>query len=310
MSAGQDLMRRAILRLADSASVRGLVERLGPTLGAYRFVAGNTVADAVAAVRRLGGRGLLVTLDHLGEAVASEAEARAAGAAYLDAFDALEAAGVMCHASLKLTQMGLDLSEALCRDVVAPILERARSLGTFVRIDMEDSAHTDVTLRLFRAFRTENPHVGIVLQAYLYRSGEDLRQLAADFSGLNVRIVKGAYLEPATVAYPDKADVDRNYLALVAQAMESGVYTAVATHDQAIIGAVRRDVAERGLGSDRYEFQMLYGIRRDLQRKLVAQGYGVRVYVPFGAEWYPYFMRRLAERPANVLFLARNLLRR
>jgi proline dehydrogenase len=309
MSVGQDIMRRGILRLADSHSVRGMVERTGPALGAYRFVAGNTIADAVSTVRRLGGRGLMVTLDHLGESVQNEAEARAAGAAYLEALDALKAAGVMCHASLKLTQMGLDLSEDLCRDVVVPILERARALDTFVRIDMEDSAHTDVTLRLFREVRARNPHVGIVLQAYLYRSGEDLRELAQAFPGLNVRIVKGAYLEPPSVAYAEKVDVDRNYLALVAQAMEAGVYTAVATHDEAIIGAVRQDVAERGLGRDRFEFQMLYGIRSGLQEALAKEGYRVRVYVPYGPDWYAYFMRRLAERPANVWFFLANLVR-
>ena len=310
MSAGQDLLRRGILRLAESGGVRRTVERAGPALGAYRFVAGDGVGDAVAAVRRLGERGLDVTLDHLGEAVAGEAEARAAGRAYLEAFDALAEAGVMCHASLKLTQMGLDLSPDLCRDIVRPILERARELDTFVRIDMEDSAHTDVTLALFREFRGENPHVGIVLQAYLYRTAEDLRRLGSEFEGLNVRIVKGAYLEPPEVAYPSKADVDKNYVALVAQAMDAGVYTAVATHDEAIIAQVRQDVERRGM--DRragFEFQMLYGIRSGLQETLAHAGYRVRVYVPYGPDWYAYFMRRLAERPANVWFFLSNLVR-
>ena len=290
--------------------MRAWVERVGPALGAYRFVAGNTVADAVAAVRRLGERGLVVTLDHLGESVTSEAEARAAGAAYVEAFAALEAAGLRCHASLKLTQMGLDLSESLCREVVTPILERARALDTFVRIDMEDSAHTEVTLRLFRHFRAGGPHVGIVLQAYLYRSAEDLAALVGEFPDLNVRIVKGAYLEPPSVAYPEKADVDRSYLRLVAQAMDGGAYCAAATHDEAIIRAVRADVARRGLGAERFEFQMLYGIRPGLQEALARDGYRVRVYVPYGPDWYAYFMRRLAERPANVWFFLSNLARR
>ena len=309
MSASQDFMRRGILRLAESGGVRRTVERVGPALGAYRFVAGNTVSDAVETVRRLGDRGLMVTLDHLGESVASEDEARAAGRAYLEALDALERGGVMSHASLKLTQMGLDLSPALCREVVGPILERARALDTFVRIDMEDSAHTDVTLALFREFRRANAHVGIVLQAYLYRTAEDLRQLAAEFAGLNVRIVKGAYLEAPEVAFPDKADVDRNYLALVAQAMDAGVYTAVATHDEAIIAAVRQDVERRGLAPAAFEFQMLYGIRSGLQEALAREGFRVRVYVPYGPDWYAYFMRRLAERPANVWFFLSNLTR-
>jgi proline dehydrogenase len=310
VSFGQDMMRKSILRLAESRSVRSTVERLGPSLGAYRFVAGNTVADAVTAVRRLGEKNLVVTLDHLGESVTGEAEARAAGRAYLELLDALEAAGTICHASLKLTQMGLDLSEDLCREVVRPIVEKAQSLGSFVRIDMEDSAHVDVTLKLFREFRAKSDSIGIVLQAYLYRTGEDLRTLAQEFPGLNIRIVKGAYLEPPSVAFPEKADVDRNYVALVAQAMDAGVYTAVATHDTSIIDAVKADVARRELAVDRWEFQMLYGIRSGLQEDLAKEGYRVRVYVPYGQDWYAYFMRRLAERPANVWFFLSNLTRR
>jgi len=307
---GQDAMRRAILRLADSPGVRRTVERAGPRLGAYRFVAGDRVDDAVRTVRRLADRGLRATLDHLGEAVRDEHAAREAGRAYLDVLDALEAADAVCHVSLKLTQMGLDLSEDLCRQVVEPILERARALGTFVRVDMEDSAHVDVTLRLFRQWREAGPHVGIVLQAYLYRSAGDLRALTEAFPDLNVRIVKGAYLEPPAVAFPDKADVDRNYLALVGQAMDAGVYPAVATHDERIIAQVRADTARRGLGAQRFEFQMLYGIRPALQEDLARSGYTTRVYIPYGPDWYAYFMRRLAERPANVWFFLSNLVRR
>jgi len=303
-------MRRAILRLADSPGVRRTVERAGPRLGAYRFVAGDRVDDAVRTVRRLADRGLRATLDHLGEAVRDEHAAREAGRAYLDVLDALEAADAVCHVSLKLTQMGLDLSEDLCRQVVEPILERARALGTFVRVDMEDSAHVDVTLRLFRQWREAGPHVGIVLQAYLYRSAGDLRALTEAFPDLNVRIVKGAYLEPPAVAFPDKADVDRNYLALVGQAMDAGVYPAVATHDERIIAQVRADTARRGLGAQRFEFQMLYGIRPALQEDLARSGYTTRVYIPYGPDWYAYFMRRLAERPANVWFFLSNLVRR
>lgn len=310
MALGQDAMRRAILRLADSPGVRRTVERAGPRLGAYRFVAGDRVDDAVRTVRRLADRGLRATLDHLGEAVRDEHAAREAGRAYLDVLDALEAADAVCHVSLKLTQMGLDLSEDLCRQVVEPILERARALGTFVRVDMEDSAHVDVTLRLFRQWREAGPHVGIVLQAYLYRSAGDLRALTEAFPDLNVRIVKGAYLEPPAVAFPDKADVDRNYLALVGQAMDAGVYPAVATHDERIIAQVRADTARRGLGAQRFEFQMLYGIRPALQEDLARSGYTTRVYIPYGPDWYAYFMRRLAERPANVWFFLSNLVRR
>jgi proline dehydrogenase len=310
MAAGQDLMRRAILELAENRPVRRAVERFGPSLGAYRFVAGTAVADAVATVGRLRDRGLLATLDHLGEAVTSEGEARAAGRAYLEVLDALAAADRVCHVSLKLTQMGLDLSRDLCREVIAPIFDRARALGTFVRIDMEDSAHTDVTLEVFREFRRRGAPVGIVLQAYLYRTAEDLRQLAGEFDDLNVRIVKGAYLEPPDRAFPNKADVDRNYLALVGQAFDAGVYPAVATHDERIIAAVRADVERRGLGPEAYEFQMLYGIRVDLQERLAREGARVRVYVPYGADWYAYFMRRLAERPANLWFFLSHLARR
>lgn len=310
MSAGEALLRRAILRLAESGSVRRAVGRWGRPLGAYRFVAGDSVADAVAAVRRLRERGLEATLDHLGESVTREAEARAAGAAYLEALDALQRAGVESHVSLKLTQMGLDLSEDLCREVTWPILERAEALGSFVRIDMEDSAHTEATLRFFREMRRRTAHVGVVLQSYLYRSGEDLRRLAEEFSGLNVRIVKGAYLEPPEVAFPAKADVDRNYLDLVRRAWDAGAYPAVATHDAAIIAAVREEASRRGLGRERFEFQMLYGIRPALQEALAQAGYRVRVYVPYGPDWYAYFMRRLAERPANVWFFLSSLTRR
>lgn len=310
MSIGQDMMRRTILRLSESRSVRGGVERLGPSLGAYRFVAGNEIADAVSAVRRLRDKGLMVTLDHLGESVTSEVEARAAGQAYLDVLAALAEADAICHVSLKLTQMGLDLSPDLCREVVSPIVQRASALGSFVRIDMEDSAHVDATLGIFRELRRQGERIGIVLQAYLYRTGEDLRRLAEEFPGLNVRIVKGAYLEPPSVAFPEKSDVDHNYVALVSQAMDDGVYTAVATHDTAILAAVREDVARRGLAVDRWEIQMLYGIRTGLQESLARDGYRVRVYVPYGRDWYAYFMRRLAERPANVGFFLTNLIRR
>lgn len=299
--------RRLILRLADSKSAERWISQFGPRLGAYRFVAGNTPEDACEAVRRLAKDRLSVTLDHLGESVRDEAAAWAAAEAYLKVLDALEAAQLTANVSIKLTQMGLDLSPDLCRQVVRPILEKVSRAESFCRIDMEDSAHTDLTLELYEEFRRQFSCVGIVLQAYLYRTPEDLARVSAP--GANVRIVKGAYLEPSDQAFPRKADVDAHYVELVKNSLSRGNLTAIATHDEAILRKLVAYVQEQGIPKNQYEFQMLYGIRSARQRELASQGQPVRVYVPYGPDWYAYFMRRLAERPANVWFFLRNLTR-
>ena len=273
-----------------------------------RFVAGETLADALAVGRKINSEGISLTLDHLGENVTSLAEAETSRDAYLKALAELHAARIEGNVSLKLTQFGMDLSEDACRANVAQVVRQAAELKSFVRVDMESSEYTDRTLRLVCDLHAESGSAtGAVIQAYLYRSEADIRMLCA--RGIRVRLCKGAYLEPQSVAFPDKADVDKSYIHLMQILLSEGVYPAIATHDVHMIDATREYAAAHSIGPDRFEFQMLYGIRRDLQRQLVAQGYRLRLYVPFGKAWYPYFMRRLAERPANILFLLRNLLR-
>jgi proline dehydrogenase len=273
-----------------------------------RFVAGETLADALNVGRRINSEGISLTLDHLGENVTSLAEAERSRDAYLRALTELHAAGIEGNVSLKLTQFGMDISEPACRANVAQVVRTAAALGSFVRVDMESSAYTERTLRMVCDLHTESGAVGAVIQAYLFRSEGDTKMLSA--RRVRVRLCKGAYLEPHSVAFAQKADVDRNYVHLMQMLLGEGVYPAIATHDVKMIDATRQYAAAHGIGQDRFEFQMLYGIRRDLQRQLVTQGYRLRLYVPFGKAWYPYFMRRLAERPANLFFLLRNLLRK
>ncbi|HTS60456.1 MAG TPA: proline dehydrogenase family protein [Candidatus Acidoferrales bacterium] len=275
---------------------------------ATRFVAGETLEQAIAVARRLKSEGIPVTLDHLGESVTNLEEAAAARDVYLRVLDALHAEGLEANVSLKLTQFGLDLSAEQCLANVDQLVERAAGLGGFVRVDMESSEYTQRTLELVDQLHARHGSVGTVIQSYLYRSRDDIRFLNG--RRIRVRLCKGAYLEPASVAFPAKADVDRNYLELAKLLLDEGVYPAMATHDEKLITAIERYVAERKMARDGFEFQMLYGIRRDLQRRLVGEGYRLRLYVPFGRAWYPYYMRRLAERPANVLFMLRNLFRR
>jgi len=272
-----------------------------------RFVAGSRLEDALEVCRAIRADGITATLDYLGENVKSLEEAAACRDAYLCALHAMQEAGVEPNVSLKLTQFGLDLSESACAENVGTLVKAAAGIGGFVRIDMEGSAYTDRTLTLVTRLHREYGACGTVIQAYLHRSPADIETLERE--RIRVRLCKGAYLEPPEIAFPDKADVDRSYLALAKQLLTNGEYPAIATHDERIIETVERFVAERGVGRDGFEFQMLYGIRRDLQRRLVKEGYRLRLYVPFGEAWYPYFMRRLAERPANLLFFARNLLR-
>jgi proline dehydrogenase len=275
-----------------------------------RFVAGETLEQALAVARKLQAEGITVTLDHLGESVTSLAEAAEARDVYLRTLDAIHAepGSGGGNVSLKLTQFGLDLSYEACLANVEQLARRAAELGAFVRIDMESSEYADRTLSLVRTLSQRHGAVGVVIQAYLHRSRQDVEQLCAE--KIRVRLCKGAYLEPATVAFPAKVDVDRSYVDLTQYLLSYGVYPAIATHDEAMIEQTEKFAAANGIARDRFEFQMLYGIRRDLQRRLVANGYRLRLYVPFGKAWYPYYMRRLAERPANVLLILRNLFRR
>jgi proline dehydrogenase len=276
---------------------------------ASRFVAGETITTALDAVAALNAKGISASLDLLGESVHSEAEARDTGRQYLELLDRIHARQLNANVSVKLTALGQDISDTLGVEVVREVLTRAKQYGSFVRLDMESSAYTDRTLdtfeqELYPDFRDE---VGIVLQSSLRRTLADIDRA----NGLNcrVRICKGAYLEPPEVAFPDKADVDRNYVAAMHRLMEHGRYPGIATHDEAIIAEAKRFAREKGIAADRFEFQMLYGVRRDLQEQLVKDGYRMRVYVPFGTQWYPYLMRRLAERPANIAFMTGNILK-
>jgi proline dehydrogenase len=268
------------------------------------------IADALRVTETINQQGMAATLDSLGESVTSKAEAHRAADVYHRLLDLIAARNVNANISVKLTQMGLELSPDLAESIAQSLAQHAHATGNFLRIDMEDSKLTQVTLDIVRrlhAHPDSRGAIGVVIQAYLYRSQADVEQLLAD--GIRVRLCKGAYNEPAEVAFPQKADVDSNYILLGCMLLDSPVYHALATHDEAMITAIKAYAVQHGIEPDHFEFQMLYGVRRDLQRRLVEEGYKVRIYVPFGTEWYPYFMRRLAERPANVLFLARNFLR-
>jgi proline dehydrogenase len=276
---------------------------------ALRFVAGETLDQAARAIAVLNRQGIMATFDHLGENINTESEAVASADAYIELLERIKTDSLNSNVSLKLTQMGLDVDEELCFDNVARICARARDLDNFVRIDMESTAYTDLTLDLFRRLWHECGYrnVGVVLQAYLYRTEKDVREMNS--LGARVRLCKGAYNEPESVAFPKKADVDANYARLTRLLLMEGTYPGIATHDSRLINFTRKFAASRGIEPSRFEFQMLYGVRRESQVELVQQGYNMRVYVPYGREWYPYFMRRLAERPANVMFVLGNLFR-
>jgi proline dehydrogenase len=274
---------------------------------ATRFVAGESIAGALAVSRWLNAEGIAVTLDHLGESVTSLDEAAEARDVYLRLLPAIRDAGILGNVSLKLTQFGLDFSFDQCRANVERLVDCAARFNTFVRVDMESGEYTQRTLDLVSGLHARYGSVGVVVQAYLYRSQADVEDLCS--KRIRVRLCKGAYLEPPAVAFPRKQDVDRNFIELMKLLLDRGEYPAIATHDERMIAGTRKYAAARGIGRDAFEFQMLYGIRRDLQRALVAEGYRLRLYVPFGKAWYPYYMRRLAERPANVFFILRNLFR-
>jgi proline dehydrogenase len=302
------VLRSVILAAADSPRLQRLVQKHGFRLGAARFVAGETLGDAVPVLRRLNESGLLTNSAILGEGVRDEAETRAVVTAYRELLDRIQAEGLRTNVALKLTHLGLALDEELAYANVAELVERAAARGNFVRIDMEESSYVDPTLRIYRRLREAgHDNVGAVLQSYLFRSEDDLAALVP--LAPNLRIVKGAYLEPPEVAYPQKRDVDAAYASLVETSLEGGGFTAVATHDEALIERAISFARERGVPNERFQFQMLYGVRPRLQLDLVARGFDVLVATPYGPDWYRYLMRRLAERPANLLFFLRNLVR-
>ena len=304
------MLRTSLLYLSNQPTIFKFVRRnrLAQKF-AQRFVAGETLEEALNAVVPLNEQGITASLDLLGESVRNDREAREAGREYVRMLDRIHERGLDANVSLKLTAMGLDISEDLCVAIMHDILGRARDYGTFVRIDMESSAYTEKTLRLFedRLYPNYPRNVGIVLQSYLRRTEMDVRR--AIELRCRVRLCKGAYQEPPTVAFPDKADVDANYVRCMKRLMQEGNYPGLATHDERIIEEAKRFATEQKIGRDRFEFQMLYGVRRDLQEALVRDGYRMRVYIPFGTQWYPYLMRRLAERPANIAFITGNVVK-
>jgi len=304
------MLRSSLLYLSRQQGVFNFIRNVGfARKMASRFVAGETVTTALEAVRQLNAKGISASLDLLGESVANEAEARETGRQYLEILDCIEQHKLNANVSVKLTALGLDVSDELGVDVVRGVLARAKQYNSFVRLDMESSAYTDRTLDTFehRLYPDFREHVGVVLQSALRRTLDDVER--ANRLQCRVRICKGAYLEAADVAFPDKADVDANFVTAMHRLMEHGNYPGIATHDELIIAEAKRFAKERNIAADRYEFQMLYGVRRDLQEQLVKDGYRIRVYVPFGSQWYPYLMRRLAERPANLAFMAGNIVK-
>jgi proline dehydrogenase len=306
-------MRSLFLLLSKSHLLKEWSSRSGiAQVAAGRFVAGPTVAEAIAAIVDAKKRGLATTLDHLGENTETEEQAKTAASDYVYALDCLAEAGVRSYVSVKLTQLGLEIDTAFCIENVSRVAERARDIGTFMRIDMESSAYVTRTFEVLSALRENFDNVGIVIQAYLYRSQSDVEDMIS--AGIPVRLCKGAYDEPPSLAYPSKADVDQNMVDLMHRLLSqdarfSGARLAMATHDEKLIEATKAFAAAHAIPKEGFEFQMLYGIRTGLQERLANDGYGVRVYVPYGTEWYPYYMRRLAERPANVWFILNNLFR-
>ncbi len=305
------ILRSTLIALSKNHLLRHFCERsrMGSRLSS-RFVAGLEIDDALKVAESLNEQGIAVTLDSLGESVTSETEARQAATIYHQILYDLDERKLNANISVKLTQMGLAFSPELAEELTASLVEHAHATGSFVRIDMEESALTQITLDIVRRLHLRpgpSDSVGIVIQASLHRSRADVEQLLGE--GIRIRLCKGAYLEPSMVAFQRKTEVDENYIRLSCILLESPIYHGLATHDGAMIDAAKSFAAQHGIEPNHFEFQMLYGIRRSLHRRLVQEGYRMRVYVPFGRAWYPYFMRRLAERPANLLFLARSLFR-
>jgi proline dehydrogenase len=302
------MLRSTLLKLSESQGfARWVTSNRTTRRMSHRFVAGEELDEAISAARVCNDRGMLASLDYLGENVLTAADAQRARDAYLAVFDRIAAEKLLANVSCKLTQLGLDLSPEFAEGQVLSVVERAASYDNFLRVDMEGSAYTERTLDVVKKVRLRSPAIGTVIQAYLYRSEQDIQDLLA--IGCRIRLCKGAYSEPPQLAFPKKEDVDGNYVKLVRLLLPSGFYHGIATHDPRMIGATIRIAAESKVSKDDFEFQMLYGVRTDLQRQLVRDGYRLRIYIPYGRDWFPYFMRRLAERPANLAFFARNFFR-
>ena len=300
-------MRSFLLHLSESKRLAPLIMHNGLSRRvARRFVAGETLDDAVEVARKVNGAMQLASLDLLGENVSDEAGARQAAGNYLAIFERIEREGLDSNVSLKLTQLGIDLNESLCQELLETIIARAAAQGNFVRIDMEGSPYTERTVEITKRVRAKYAAVGTVMQAYLYRTEKDVLDLIS--AGCRLRLCKGAYKEPPDIAFPKKSEVDANYVKLMKLILPSGIYHGIATHDPALIDATKAFAREKNIGREQFEFQMLYGIRTDLQKQLVRDGFRLRIYIPYGTDWFPYFMRRLAERPANLTFFLRNLL--
>lgn len=302
------MLRSTLLALSQSPRVhRFVIHNSLSRRVVRRFVAGESIDDAVPAVRAVNQAGCLASLDCLGESVSSEAEARAAAVVYAEMFDRIAAENLTCNVSLKLTQLGLDINQELCESLLEEIVARAAAHGNFVRVDMEGSAYTEHTIAICKRIHAQSDSMGTVLQSYLYRTEQDARDLIA--SGVRLRLVKGAYKEPPDIAFAKKSDVGANYVKVMKILLTSGLYHGIATHDPRMHEATKKFAIEQGIRNDQFEFQMLYGIRTDLQQQLIREGYRLRVYIPYGTDWFPYFMRRLAERPANLKFFMSNLFR-
>jgi proline dehydrogenase len=303
------MLKGTLLYLAHNGTVRDFVIHNRATRAvSHRFVAGEALDDAIESTRALNQRSMSVSLDHLGENVSDAKEAASAAQDYIAILDRIKQAGVDANISIKLTALGLDISQELCEQNVCRILEHAQQFPIFVRIDMEGSAYTEQTVDITLRMHKQYEHVGTVIQSCMYSSKKDVEQLIAQ--GVRVRLVKGAYKEPKTVAFQQKSEVDHNFVRLMMMLIQRGNYPAIATHDEAIINATCKFARDHGISKSAFEFQMLYGIRRDLQEKLVSQGYNMRIYVPYGSQWYPYLVRRMAERPANMLFVMSNAIRK
>jgi proline dehydrogenase len=298
------ITRHFFLFLSQNNFIKTRAMKWGPKFGAKSVIAGETIEEAMETVKSLNEKGLVATVDHLGEFVYTREEAIDSANYCVKTLEAIATHKVSCHLSLKLTQLGLDVNRHLCRDNMMKILKKAEELGIFVRIDMEDYSHLDATLDLLHELRQHFNNVGTAIQGYLHRAEKDIR----DLKGVNLRLIKGAYKESPEVAYQKQEEVDRNYLKIIKAHLLNGSYTAIATHDHRIIEEVITYTKEQGIEKTQFEFQMLYGFRQDLQLKIVEDGYKMRVYVPFGIDWYGYFMRRLAERPQNITFALRGLL--
>jgi proline dehydrogenase len=305
----EQLMRNGFLFLSKNRLASNVAKKYGLRFGAGRFVAGEVIPTAIQAVRELNSVGIIATLDHLGEFIFSEEEAVISADYCIKSLDAIKEAGIKSNLSLKMTQLGLDISRELCMSNMRRILDRAREYNNFVRIDMEDYAHNEISMSIFKELQSEyDKTLGLVIQAYLYKSDKDMDDL--NLFKPNLRLVKGAYKESAEVAFPNKEDVDKNFIKIIEKHLLYGNYAAIATHDIKIIQHVKQFVKEHNIPISQFEFQMLYGIRTEVQRELAKEGYTMRVYVPFGNDWYGYFMRRLAERPANVGFILKSMFKK